>query len=439
MIRNRHLLAGLVLVPLALWAAAVLPGIATDNGGFWQWRRAVVLFSGVLVLWWMSAGILLATRPAWLERALGGLDRLYRLHRDIGIGAGVLVFMHWMAEWAPKNLSKLGLLPPRGRGPRGEPSLWIDLAKDVGEWTGYIVMALVVVSLLRRVPYRAFRLIHKVFALLFVAGTFHGLVLLPRDWWSGPLAWSTALLAAAGVAAALLSLSGRIGVRRRHAARIEALVARSDGVLEVTLRPAAGWPGHRAGQFVLVDFGHRFEGAHPFTVASAWSAAQGTVILAIKALGDYTRSLPRLLQVGQTATLEGPYGGFDFAAREADGRQVWVAGGIGVTPFLARLRELREKGRRADGVALFYSVRNDAVDAFGGELADLCRATGVQLQRWESDAQGPLPAALIGRQAGRGSSVWFCGPSAWGESLRLWLRNAGLPGGAFHREYFEFR
>ena len=33
MIRNRHLLAGLVLVPLALWAAAVLPGIATDNGG----------------------------------------------------------------------------------------------------------------------------------------------------------------------------------------------------------------------------------------------------------------------------------------------------------------------------------------------------------------------------------------------------------------------
>ena len=68
-------------------------------------------------------------------------------------------------------------------------------------------------------------------------------------------------------------------------AAIEALVARSDGVLEVTLRPAAGWPGHRAGQFVLVDFGHRFEGAHPFTVASAWSAAQGTVILAIKALG----------------------------------------------------------------------------------------------------------------------------------------------------------
>ena len=148
--------------------------------------------------------------------------------------------------------------------------------------------------------------------------------------------------------------------------------------------------------------------------------------------------LEGVIHPGETA-LEGPYGGFDFAAREADGRQVWVAGGIGVTPFLARLRELREKGRRADGVALFYSVRNDAVDAFGGELADLCRATGVQLQRWESDAQGPLPAALIGRQAGRGSSVWFCGPSAWGESLRLWLRNAGLPGGAFHREYFEFR
>ena len=77
MIRNRHLLAALVLVPLALWAAAVLPGSVAGNGGFWQWRRAVVLLSGVIVLWWMSAGILLATRPAWLERTLGGLDQIF--------------------------------------------------------------------------------------------------------------------------------------------------------------------------------------------------------------------------------------------------------------------------------------------------------------------------------------------------------------------------
>lgn len=427
-----------LLLPVLLWAAFALPEVLVAEPGFWQWRRALVLLSGVLALWWMSAGMLLAMRPAWLERRLGGLDRLYRLHRDVGIAAGILVFLHWMAEWAPKQLGKLGLLPPRARGPKGDPMWWVDLAKDVGEWTGYIVIALVVFALLRRLPYRAFRLVHKAFALLFLAGVFHGLVLMPGEWWTTPLAWISAALAAGGVLAAGLSLSGRIGQARRHAASIEELKELGDDVLEVRLRPSAGWPGHRAGQFVLVDFGHRLEGAHPFTVASAWSAEQGTLTIAVKGLGDYTRSLPSRLVVGQPATIEGPYGGFDFVDAAAAQGQVWVAGGIGITPFLARLREWRARGQQAGNVDLFYSVRTEAADGFHGELDSLCANTGVRLHRWASDVQGAMPPELIGRQAS-GRSVWFCGPAGWGETLADWLRRAGVPTGSFHREYFEFR
>jgi len=438
MINARKLQLAWLLLPALLWAAFALPEVVGADPGFWQWRRALVLLSGVLALWWMSAGMLLATRPGWLERRLGGLDRLYRLHRDVGIAAGILVFVHWMAEWAPKQLGKLGLLPPRVRGPKGDPMWWIDLAKDVGEWTGYIVLALVIVALVRRLPYRAFRLVHKAFALLFVAGVFHGLVLMPGEWWTSPLAWITAALAAAGVLAAGLSLSGRIGEGRRHAARIEELRLLGDGVLEVRLRPSGSWPGHRSGQFVLVDFGHRLEGAHPFTVASAWSAEQGTLTIAVKGLGDYTRSLPSRLAVGQSATIEGPYGGFDFADADAAQGQVWVAGGIGITPFLARLRQWHARGQKAGNVDLFYSVRTGAADGFHGELDKLCATTGVRLHRWTSDSQGAMPPELIGKQAA-GRSVWFCGPAGWGESLANWLRRAGVPVGAFHREYFEFR
>ena len=83
----KHTLALLALLPLGLWRLFVLPELLAGNPDFWNWRRAIVILSGILALWWMSAGILLAARPRWLEQRFGGLDKLYRLHKYLGIAA----------------------------------------------------------------------------------------------------------------------------------------------------------------------------------------------------------------------------------------------------------------------------------------------------------------------------------------------------------------
>lgn len=450
-IAHKHVLLGLALLPLALWSALSLPGIAADAENFWQWRNALVVLSGILALWWASAGIVLAGRPAWLERRFGGLDQLYRLHKHIGIGAGILVLGHWLAEWLPKNLAKAGLLarPARPPGPRPPKDVWVDLAKDVGEWAGYILMALVVIALLRRIPYRYFRWLHKAFGLVFLAGAFHGMILLPASFWQQPLGWLTAAIAAAGALPALASLAGRIGRKREYAGRIEALRPHADDILEVVCRPTAGWPGHRAGQFLFVDFGDPGEGAHPFTIASAWDAGEGTLSIAIKGLGDYTRTLPHRLRVGQAVKLQGPYGGFTFAAghaAETASRQIWIAGGIGITPFLARLRELAADradhdgiGDRGDATDFFYCTRQAPPPERADELAALCAAAGVRLYWRATDDQGPLDAEDVKAKLAPGTSVWFCGPAAWGSALGAFLHQNGLPERAFHREAFEFR
>ena len=72
--------------------------------------------------------------------------------------------------------------------------MWIDLAKDVGEWAGYILLALVVIALVKRIPYRYFRWVHKAFGAVFLAGAFHGLMLMPTTFWQSPLGWLTAAL-----------------------------------------------------------------------------------------------------------------------------------------------------------------------------------------------------------------------------------------------------
>jgi len=438
----KHPLFLLALIPLGLWGIFALPDVLAANPeGFWAWRKPLIILSGLLALWWMSAGMLLAARPRWLEQRFGGLDKLYRLHKNIGIGAGLLVLTHYLLEWLPKNLAKAGWIvgPNRPRGPRGEPEMWIDLAKEVGEWAGYILLALVVVALVKRIPYRYFRWVHKAFGLVFLAGAFHGLILLPNSFWATPLGWLTAALAAAGVVPALLSLSNRIGRQRKYPAVLESVRQAGDQVLEIVCRPQTAWPGHKAGQFLFADFGQRGEGAHPFTIASAWDARQGTLTLAIKALGDFTGTLAGTLPTGQQVVLEGPYGGFDFAAGQtaATASQVWVAGGIGVTPFLAKLQERAGQAGGGSEIDFFYCTRSAV--GFPDQLAELCHAAGVRLHHRQTDTEGPLKPEEISACLQPGSNVWFCGPAAWGESLGRTLQGNGLPAGAFHREIFEFR
>ena len=442
---KRHLFL-LALLPLGLWALFVLPDLLATNPTFWDWRRATIILSGILALWWMSAGVILATRPSWLEQRFGGLDKLYALHKSIGIGSGILVLTHWMSEWLPKKMAKLGWLEPRARGPKGAEDMWLNLAKDVGEWAGYILLALVVIALTRRIPYRYFRLLHKAFGAVFIAGAFHGLMLMPNNFWQQPLGWLTAMLAFAGLIPALLSLSNRIGQRHQHAAEILAVNQHDGRLLEIVCRPQTSWPGHRAGQFLFANFGQRGEGAHPFTIASAWQPQEGLLTLDIKALGDFTAQLPTRVQPGQQVVLEGPYGRFDFSASNNVDRnklpehQIWVAGGIGITPFLARLGELADRAdKNVTHADLFYSTPNARNGDFPERLEALCQAAGVRLHRHLSERDGPLSAQKIQAALQAKSTVWFCGPAAWGKSLGKTLMANGLPDSAFHQEAFEFR
>jgi predicted ferric reductase len=55
---------------------------------------------------------------------------------------------------------------------------------------------------------------------------------------------------------------------------------------------------------------------------------------------DYTHTLANRLQIDQVIKVEGPYGRFDIARQDSCAQQIWIAGGIGVTPFLAWLDSL---------------------------------------------------------------------------------------------------
>jgi predicted ferric reductase len=428
---------GLILVPLLLWFCSVYPDAFADSG-IWAMRREGIVMSGVLAYAMMSFVVVLATRPAWLEQKINGMDKGYRLHKWAGIGAGLLFFSHWMIKLVPKWIAGWGWIAakPSNGGGHGPASAWISVAKDMGEWMAYLMLVMIAIALLRMIPYHWFRKIHRLFAVAFLAVTYHAVMLMPTKLWLTPLGVLIALCALAGSAAALLSLSGLIGRRRQVSGRIGKIDTLSNGVLEIECRLDGKGLAHRPGQFAYLRFDD--ESAHPFTIASS-AASPDTLRFAIKPLGDYTQTLAARLHPGQALRVEGPYGRFDFAGNAE--QQIWVAGGICVTPFLSRLESLAKEGVKQSSIVFFYCTSGAGQDPYVARLQLACMAVGVRLEVVDSQCEGHLNFDRIAAsmQQPRQAELWFCGPAAFGDSLKKAWQGMGLSGQRFHREYFAMR
>ena len=442
--RIRIALWTVLLLPSALWLAA--DSLPLSSFEWFAFRTPFVQYTGVLAIVAMSVAMVLAVRPRRLEPPLDGLDKMYRLHKWLGIAALVLAIVHWW--WAQGTKWMVGwgwLVRPERRGAGaiqlGPLEQWLrdqrGLAETMGEWAFYAVAALIVVALVRRIPYHVFAWLHRWISVPYLVLAFHTVVLTDFDYWSQPVGWLVAASLAGGTAAALVALTRRIGAGRKASGRIESLDWYPElRVLETTVRLDGGWAGHAAGQFAFVT-SRKSEGAHPYTIASAWDPADPRIVFITKALGDHTERLHERLEAGAQVMIEGPYGRFDFSDDKP--RQIWIGAGIGITPFVARMKQLaRTPGSQA--IELFHPTADYSQAAIDKLTAD-ARAAGVRLHLLVSGRDGRLDADRIRAAVPqwRDASLWFCGPAAFGEALRRDFVAAGLSPDDFHQELFEMR
>ncbi|MDF1855844.1 ferric reductase-like transmembrane domain-containing protein [Pseudooceanicola sp.] len=436
------LLAGLSL----LWVAASLP--LPESLSVIAVRNLLVQYSGVLSIGAMSVAMILAARGPWLQRWLNGLDKSYRLHKWLGIAALVTSTTHWVAANGPKWAVSWGLIeaPNRQRRTGELPDLGAvqtvlnnqrGTAEMLGEWAFYGAVLLIAVALIKRIPYRFFAKTHRLIALAYLALTFHAAVLMDFDAWTQPVGIVTALLMIAGGVVAVLALTRRIGRSRQVTGKITALLHfPSMKITESEITVDKGWSGHEAGQFAFVTF-DRKEGAHPFTIASAWDPATCSIAFISKGLGDHTERLPETLAVGDDVTVEGPYGRFTF--EDGKDRQIWIGAGIGITPFIARLKHLAST---ADGkqIDLIHCVPEIAPEPQALLEAD-ATAAGARLHLIRDKEDGRLTGARLREMLPdwAAASIWFCGPAGFGESLRRDLVANGLRPADFHQELFNMR
>ena len=435
-------LLALAALVVATWSLDVLATVFPEQSAFlWIARQQGLNLSGLLSIVFMSLTMFLATRPTWLEKPFGGLDRIYRLHKWSGILALTFGALHWLIKQSSGMIR--GLIGTEGRLPKvkydGLLEVMREFGADMGEPALYIALAMLVITLWRRFPYHLWRHLHRIMPVLYLMLAFHAALLAPPAYWTQPVGLVLGFFLVLGAGASLLSLAGLIG-RHRQVKAVVTAIRQADDVTEVTCKLEGEWQTHRPGQFAFLTFS-RFEGAHPFTIASA-DRGDRTITFFIKALGDFTRRIAQQVEAGQPVIVEGPYGRFQLDRHSRKRSQIWVAGGVGVTPFLAWLEALHGGTEYAVEADLHYCTRNRENDHFIGRLNTLCEnLPGVRLHVHSAQHGDLLKAESLmpPNTKPRNAEVWFCGPRGLADALKRGLKENGITALRFHQEAFELR
>lgn len=409
--------AAMVLALAALPSLMALPALPHTLAGAGAWLGW--LGSGLV-----SASLLLMVREPVIAAWFGGIERMFRWHHALGTLGYVALLAH------PLALAGQAL-------PADPAAAWRMLspfAQPLSGLLGWAALAGFMVGLTAtfavRLRYSLWRRLHAVLGVGVLAGIAHLLA-------AGGLSASAWLV----IIPATLALGWRVlradlgrGARPYEVSAVANLSGR---ITEVTLKPLVEPIQVAPGQFVMAAFfeGPNFRGCgeyHPYTLSGM--TPDGALTLSIKALGDCTRNI-QSLEPGVAVRVQGPYG--TFLVDRAEAPELWVAGGIGITPFLALLRA----GPVTRPTEFIYIYRETAAAPHLAELAGysasqaLLRFHPLALQ----ENLAPLFELLETLPDLAARHVYLCGPPPLVDAIIRQLSLRGVPPRQIHFENFDFR
>jgi predicted ferric reductase len=429
-------LAGLGVVGVAAvvglqGTGAELAGLGPVAGGLKAAGQVLGLGAAALLMLQLP----LAARLRLLDRAFG-LDALMRAHRWLGATALVLAGLHPALLYG-SGVYVLGAarwgLWPEGLGALAALALAVTVI--TGLWRAAL-----------GIPFEVWRRLHGVSFVAVALVAAHALKLgsdLEGGW--ARTAW-LAILAGCGAPFVWVRVA-RPRTMGRHLYEVREVSPVSPDTWHLSLAPRAGQalPTHRPGQFAFLTL--RRAGlpteTHPFTLSSC-PAADGSLGFTIKQSGDFTATVGQT-RPGDLASLDGPYGLFCYLERPAE-RYVFIAGGVGITPFLSMLRFMAATGETRP-VTLIWGNRTEADIVYGAELGALgSRLPGLTVHHVLSEQpdyegergfvdEGRLwrlltPEDLRGR-------AFVCGPPPMMVAVCRALRRLGMARGRVHTERFS--
>lgn len=407
-------------------AVVVIWALSIDFGpaGLFYFRHLSLLFAALgLVLIFLQFAFV--SRVKFIEAGFG-LDRLLRLHRLCGrLGLAMLIL----------HAALIIFFRLRSFG---------DLFFTSFVWIGAAVLAGLMVTAalasLHRVlglAYETWRNIHLFNYLLFPLVLIH--VFYHTDPRS-PLYYLWLVLTGLYVCLVLYRLYAMI-MLRSNPYTVTAVKKEAEGIFSLIFEgPGVNF---KPGQFLFIQLlrGGRLSSPHPFTISAGPGA--GNLAITPKELGDFTSTIKET-RVGDRAFIDAPYGVFSFLNYKHD-KLVFVAGGIGITPFISMLRYISEQ-KLDTTVTLFWANRSEEQLCFRAELEEMASAmpgfTFVPIMSDQPDwpgEKGRLSGNVILQRLGslEGAGFFVCGPPPMIRAIIAELKELEVPAVNIHSELFE--
>jgi predicted ferric reductase len=371
----------------------------------------------------------LSSRIKWIEKGIG-LDRLFGIHRVCGGLILALITAHPL----------LILLSERLQG----------YAAPIGflKVLGLIALVLVWVTagaalLYGRIPmaYERWKGIHRVGYLILPLAFTHSF-LMGSTLYRGPMKGFWVILALIYVAVVVNKIRQHT-VLRRHPLWVSNVTQEADDIWRLDFE--RDHPDYSPGQFMFVRLERegRISASHPFTIAS--SPTQKGLSICAKAVGDFTSGL-RNAKSSDPAYVDMPYGVFSFVYHNAD-RMIFIAGGIGITPFLSMLRYMKDRDLSKE-VILLWGNKTEKDIAFRAELDRMAsemphlkvRYILSRQKDWPGE-KGRIDREMLKKHVGdlTKGEYFICGPRPMMEDVGKALSGLGIPRRRIHTERFALR
>lgn len=439
-------------IPVVLWSMRfplsdrfITLGIGTTSLG---------QITGLVGMVFFSLAAVLSTRLKPLENFFGGMNRVYIAHHQVGGIAFILLMLHplfLMITYLENSWQSAALFLLPGS----------DWPINFGIAALLSLMALLILTYYIELPYQLWRFTHKFLGAALFFGGLHTFFI-PSDISQDPAlrAYMLTITGLGLVGYVYRTILGRFLVKRFKYILL-AVKKINPLVIELQLQPAENLAmNFYPGQFVFISFhGKGIDSeTHPFSISSVPTPAGFT--LTVKALGDYTNWLSNI-PVNTSALVEGPFGRFSTDYHPA-GRYIWIAGGIGITPFLSMARNYINDDRvlplgspisthkgtpamatprafRHPIIDLYYCVSDESEAVYLSELNKIAEGNkNFRVIPWFSKTQGRLSADAIAHTSGdiHAAEIFVCGPPPMMLAIKKQLKNLGVASERIHSEEF---
>ena len=419
------ILAGLCLaVTEASWARTLTSGLPwsvylQEVGGFLALLGFVLLFFQYVLI----------SRIRFTEKGIG-LDRLIGIHKPLGVLVLLTVTLHPLLIFISERLQ--GYSTPIG---------FVKIVGVIALLTIWVAAGSALIYGRINLRYESWKRIHRAGYIILPLALFHSLFLgstLQPGFLRG--FWVVLGLCYAAVLAARMH---KHYVVKRYPLRVSHIKQETHDTWSLCIE--GDHPDYAPGQFMLLRL--KIDGivsaSHPFTISS--SPTRKGLSVCVKSVGDFTSSLSESVQLDQ-AFVDMPYGVFSFANHDAE-RYIFIAGGIGITPFLSMLRFMQDTKLNKEVILIWGNkAKRDIV--FKAEIESMAsQMTSLKVihvlsreKEWPGE-KGHIDAEKLKRHVGDFTKGEFfvCGPPRMMKDLEKALFALGVKKGRIHTERFSLR